>query len=705
MDTDELVVTVLGAATVGQGELATDMRGARPRDPAPLTRTSPTPACSPACRYSDAAVLGRLTVSARSALWVPGQPLPAPIACPLDAKTSGAASPGEILVRTVLVAAPEASTPLRVLAATWNVGNSPPCDNLRPWLRNANDAAELVFIGSQECAYAARPPAVSGRGSSSASIVAAVNAMSSRIQRGSCEADWVEALQGALGPAYSLVRSDSLGQMKLCVFARFDCRAGITSSDVGTEATGLGHMHSNKGGVASCLEVWDTRLCCVNSHLAAHQGAVKRRNGDYSEIVSGIQLGQLGQDMMNQWDHLLWLGDLNYRLDLSDLFGEEAALAKTPPAELFNTITQLTEARDFGALVACDQLARAQARGDAFVGFQEGVLSHPPTFKVKRTTGLQYNTQRSPAYCDRILWRCLPGAQASQEALWAALECDSSDHKPVAASMLLSRQPVRPSWAPRRGVGLPLPRRSLRDALGKRQGAVPPLQTWKLQLLTMFGHDLMAADFNGLSDPYVAFMGDCMPRMAVTDVVFATLDPCWSLDKLPTLVLAGPSLEALRTERILIQAVDYDATSMDDPIGCGVLPLGPLLEQAGRSSDGTAEFEVPLTWAGLSQGNLTGRVRLSPGEAMPLPAFLAAKRKQQYVAPKKKFTFARAMGLVKDAPPALHNHTGQPGGQLAVQENSGAGCGCFTPPSQGKPAAKGSQRQSQMDDDNEDLDD
>lgn len=57
---------------------------------------------------------------------------------------------------------------------------------------------------------------------------------------------------------------------------------------------------------------------------------VKRRNGDYSEIVSNIQIGAPGMDIMHQFHHCVWVGDLNYRLDLSDAFGE-AAKAKTPP--------------------------------------------------------------------------------------------------------------------------------------------------------------------------------------------------------------------------------------------------------------------------------------------------------------------------------------------------------------------------------------
>jgi len=620
----------------------------------------------------------------------------------LSLKASGP-SPGEVTLRIILVAAPEQSSPLRVLAASWNVGNATPCDDLGPWLRNSDDSAELVFVGAQECHYT--PHATKDKALRRHTTRGNWDG-NSTLRFSPCEDDWVNRLGDALGDSYSLVRSDCMGQMRLALFARFDCRAGITSSECGREATGLGHVHTNKGGVATSLELWDTRLCCVNTHLAAHQGAVKRRNSDYSEIVQGIQMGVRGQDMMNQWEHLIWLGDLNYRLDLSDMFGEEAATAKTPPSELFDTITQLAEQRDFRELAQCDQLGRVRARGDAFVGFQEGVLCHEPTFKVKRAKGLQYNTQRSPAYCDRILWRSLPGATASQEALWAAPECDSSDHKPVAAMMLLSRQPVRPVWVPRPSHGLPHPRLSLRDALARRQNAAPPLMTWSLQLLTLFGHDLLSADFNGLSDPYVAFMGACMPRMAVTDVVFATLDPVWSLDKLPTLTLAAPSEEALRTERILIQAVDYDATSMDDPIGCGVLPLGPLLEQASASSDGTAEFECPLTWAGLSQGYLNGRVRLSQGPAMAVRSFLDEKRKSQYVAPRKKFTFARALGLIKDAPPKGGEQADGQHGRASSSGDGGAagmGCGCFAPP-QSK-AALAARKSSAVEVDEEELED
>jgi hypothetical protein len=611
--------------------------------------------------------LGKVVLPAKSALWCPGSPLPAPVQCLLEGKSGGS-----VTLQAVLVAAPAASAPLRCLVGSWNVGNASPQEELGSWLRNPGDTAELVVVGAQECTYKERSP------------------------HASCEADWQAALQACLGPAYSCVRTDSMGQMRLSIFARFDIRAGVHGDDSHFEATGLAHMHSNKGGVATALQVWDTSLCFVNSHLAAHQGATKRRNSDYSEIVEGLQLGERGMDIMNQFHHLVWVGDLNYRLDLSDMFGEEAASAKTPPKELFDTISEQAAKGEFRELLACDQLLRARARGDAWVGFQEGAICHAPTFKVKRAEGLVFNEQRSPAFCDRILWRSLPGAEVTQEALWAAPQVASSDHKPVGSLLLLGRRPPRPAWAPRPlGPTAPVPRLSLMDAFRSNRAQAEALPTWRLQLLSLFGHDLMPADYNGLSDPYVAFAGPCLPRMAVTHVVFTTLQPSWSIDKLPTLVLVAPSEQALRTEHVLVQVVDYDRTSPDDPIGCGCIPLAQLLDCAAAGG-GSADFQVPLTWAGVAAGSLNGRAKLSPGPPMPLAAFLAAKQRNEYVAPKKAFSVGRALGLVKDAPPTVH-HLHEAEGTAA--EEAQPGCACFAQP---KPQVKQQARRSV---DGEDEDD
>lgn len=44
----------------------------------------------------------------------------------------------------------------------------------------------------------------------------------------------------------------------------------------------------NKGGVAIRIRLYDTTLCFVNSHLAAHQDEVQRRNQDYRDISDRI---------------------------------------------------------------------------------------------------------------------------------------------------------------------------------------------------------------------------------------------------------------------------------------------------------------------------------------------------------------------------------------------------------------------------------
>jgi hypothetical protein len=82
-------------------------------------------------------------------------------------------------------------------------------------------------------------------------------------------------------------------------------------------------------------------------------------------------------DIMCQFDHVVFMGDLNYRLDYGNQ-GEE----KTPSKELFDSMVSKINDKKYEQLFACDQLAEEMKRGKVFCGFKEGKYNFPPTFKV-----------------------------------------------------------------------------------------------------------------------------------------------------------------------------------------------------------------------------------------------------------------------------------------------------------------------------------
>ena len=103
--------------------------------------------------------------------------------------------------------------------------------------------------------------------------------------------------------------------MRLLVFARRHVASRVTNVECGRRGTGVGDRLGNKGGVVVTLRLHDTSLAFVASHLEAFQHSVGGRNADFAAIAGGVPLGKKGADLLSQFDHVFWCGDLNYRID------------------------------------------------------------------------------------------------------------------------------------------------------------------------------------------------------------------------------------------------------------------------------------------------------------------------------------------------------------------------------------------------------
>ena len=110
-------------------------------------------------------------------------------------------------------------------------------------------------------------------------------------------------------------------------------------------------------------------------------------------------------------------------------------------------------------LLECDQLNRGRATGDLLPGWQEGEITFPPTFKYVIGTDTYLGSEdqgghgghgghghgevesakgqkkRTPAWCDRILWKSTKTVKLFGYSDVAAVKI--SDHKPVFCGFLI----------------------------------------------------------------------------------------------------------------------------------------------------------------------------------------------------------------------------------------------------------------------------
>jgi len=577
-----------------------------------------------------------------------------------------------------------ADKPLRLWVGTWNVGASEPFEANAPIgtriLRQSlvvDDPCDVYFLGLQE--------------GISESVFNAFEALSSILA--SCErlplsgdAGGSSTSAGGAGGGGSAseehkdrdkIHGRGDGSLMSTKFTGIACYVRkALMKDVRVLACVTHHLEKlgSKGGVAVALDIAGSTIVLATCHLEAMKRDTRRIQ--YRELMAnlGAALGERGFDLTSQFHHVIWTGDLNYRC--VERTGEPM------PAE---KACALLRSGNNGALFEDhDELTQERRAFEAFSPFSEPVPQPDfyPTYKkvenrevtdytsdwVSQVYRTRYKEQiykggkvkeRTPGYCDRILFCSLPDAAArlvperktllydlvtsSGEGAFAN-EADNycavndgpgmsvSDHSPVYGVFLL--RPALSSGALRltrkrnMTVVAPLTAQSLLDApevgleileFHVRGGKVTPEAT---RLDVMFPAPFEVKDgatfvhignqANGWSEEATKSKSDCR-RAAITDHVFGTSG------SMPVLRIRWNSSEAARPVSIanlhlLIRAsggifthIGHNHTTRDDMrdtfSGCCVLCLSDLQAKDDatyiRDHDTGEETEIILRFSGV----------------------------------------------------------------------------------------------------------
>ncbi|XP_014679357.1 PREDICTED: inositol polyphosphate 5-phosphatase OCRL-1-like [Priapulus caudatus] len=286
----------------------------------------------------------------------------------------------------------------RVFTGTWNVNGQPASVALQAWLAGDDEPPDMYAVGFQELDL---------------SKEAFLFNDSPR------EDEWLQAVTNALhrGATYTLVRTIRLVGMMLVTYVAEPLRERVIEVAAETVGTGIMGKMGNKGGVAVRFLLHNTSLCVVNAHLAAHTDDCERRNQDHADICERLRFARFDPPLpIWQHDVVLWIGDLNYRLD---------QLA-------YDQVMLLMEKGAFAKLLEYDQLYTQKKKGRAFKTYEEGPITFRPTYKFDPGSDT-YDTSekcRVPAWCDRVLWK---GQHVKQLTYRSHPTLMISDHKPVSA--------------------------------------------------------------------------------------------------------------------------------------------------------------------------------------------------------------------------------------------------------------------------------
>ncbi|XP_047087563.1 type I inositol polyphosphate 5-phosphatase 10-like [Lolium rigidum] len=245
---------------------------------------------------------------------------------------------------------------------------------------------------------------------------------------------------GSLQGRYCLVACKQMVGLFTTVWARRELVAHISHVRLSCVGCGIMGRLGNKGCISVSMSLHQTSLCFVCSHLASGEkdGDELRRNSDVVEILKSTQFrrvckrsGRRIPERILDHDRVIWLGDLNYRIGLS-----------------YAEAKKLVEAGDWAALFEKDQL-KTEREGGVFRGWSEGLIAFAPTYKYSWNSdsyagdddggsaggaaSKKKPKRRTPAWCDRILWR----GEGIVQVAYVRGESKFSDHRPVCGAFMV----------------------------------------------------------------------------------------------------------------------------------------------------------------------------------------------------------------------------------------------------------------------------
>ncbi|KAF3625283.1 Type I inositol 1,4,5-trisphosphate 5-phosphatase 1 [Capsicum annuum] len=375
-----------------------------------------------------------------------------------------------LFVRSMERAPCNLNNELRIFVGTWNVAGRSPvgslAEDLDEWL-NLKEAADIYVLGFQEIVPLKTKTVIGAEDPTEATnwnvligktlnskyggawLTPMVNPITSYKYDGAAESDSrLSDYEIATSPrgqsrteyepsdhvgSYKLMASKKMVGVFISVWLRRALLKKYCVSEVKVSSVACGIMGylGNKGSVCASMSIGGTSFCFVAAHLASGEkkGDEGKRNHQVSEIFRRTSFPRvLPEDRHKNHpltilghDQIFWFGDLNYRLYLED-----------------NLARELIKKEDWSALQEFDQLGKELEDGGVFQGWKEGNIEFAPTYKYSSSNCNRYSgglpskageKQRTPAWCDRILWY----GKGVKQLSYFRSESKFSDHRPVSA--------------------------------------------------------------------------------------------------------------------------------------------------------------------------------------------------------------------------------------------------------------------------------